>query len=340
MKCKHLVYLSLGILMLLTLGACRKNGNINNPLSVNSVGSPWELLVVMDKAEWEAPQGRALFEVLDADVPALPQSEPRFKISRCDEKDFDGLLKPVRNIILVEISPIYSQSKMHFSEDMWASSQSVLRIVSPDAASFAKFVTEKKDYIYNFFERAERERNLQYHRRTHNREMSRLVLLKSGCEIQVPKGMDRFMVGDDFLWLANDRQRRYQSLVIYSYPYTDPNTFTLKYLNAKRDSVMQANIPGGPEGSYMKREEAWPETFTEINFNGKYAVEIRGLWEMEGDIMGGPYVSITRLDEVNQRVVTAEIFIYAPDDDKRNIIKHNEAALYTLKLPGEFEIKE
>ena len=129
-------------------------------------------------------------------------------------------------------------------------------------------------------------------------------------------------------------------MVIYSYPYTDKNTFTLDYLNAKRDSVMQVNIPGGPEGSFMGREEKCPETFQEINFNGKYAVEIRGLWEMKGDMMGGPYVSITRLDEVNQRVVTAEIFIYAPDDDKRNILKHNEASLYTLKLPGEFDNKQ
>lgn len=339
MKTKQIIYCTIALLLALTMSSCRKK-TINNPLSVNSVGSPWELLVVMDKADWEADHGRVLFDVLDADVPALPQSEPRFKISRCDEADFDGLLKPVRNILIVEISHIYSKPKMHFSEDLWANSQSVIKIVAPDEMTFASFVTEKKDLIYQYFELAERKRNLQYIKRTHDREMSRLVNLKLGYEVQVPKGMDRFKIGENFIWLSNDRQRRYQSMVIYSYPYTDKNTFTLDYLNAKRDSVMQVNIPGGPEGSFMGREEKCPETFQEINFNGKYAVEIRGLWEMKGDMMGGPYVSITRLDEVNQRVVTAEIFIYAPDDDKRNILKHNEASLYTLKLPGEFDNKQ
>lgn len=338
MKTKSYLLMLLAALMLLPMSSCRKK-KVHNPLTVNSVGSPWELLVVMNKADWDAEHGRALFEVLDTDVPALPQSEPRFKISRCDEKDFDGLLKPVRNILLVEISNIYSRPKIHVTEDMWASNQLVMRIVAPDNESFANFVREQEALIYEYFDLMGRKRNLQYIKRTHNRELSRLVYLKLGYEVQVPKFMERFKVGENFIWLSNDRQRKHQDMVIYSYPYTDKNTFTLDYLNAKRDSVMQVNIPGGPEGSYMTRETAWPETFREINFNGKYAVEIRGLWEMKGDMMGGPYVSITRLDEVNQRVVTAEIFIYAPEEDKRNLLKHNEAALYTLKLPGEFQPK-
>ncbi len=331
MKTRTLV-IFLAVALLLPLSSCRKK-NLQNPLTPNSVGSPWELLVVMDKADWEAPHGRALFEVLDTDVPALPQSEPRFKISRCDNADFDGLLKPVRNILQVEISNIYSRPKIHVTEDVWANNQLVMRIVAHDKESFASFVTAQSDLIYEYFDRAERQRNLAYHKRTHNREMSRLVKLKLGYEIQVPKFMDRFKVGQDFVWLSNDRKRKHQDMVIYSYPYTDANTFTLAYLDAKRDSVMKANIPGGPEGSYMAREERVPETFRPINFNGAYAVEIRGLWIMKGDMMGGPYVSITTLDELNQRVVTAEVFIYAPEEAKRNLLKHNEAALYTLKMP-------
>ena len=128
-------------------------------------------------------------------------------------------------------------------------------------------------------------------------------------------------------------------MVIYTYPYTDKNTFTPEYLNAKRDSVMKINIPGGPEGSYMGTQEVDPPVFTGMNVKGKFAAEIRGLWEIKGDVMGGPFVSLTRLDEVNQRVVTVEVFVYAPEVDKRNLLRHNEAALYSLELPGEFELE-
>ena len=67
---------------------------------------------------------------------------------------------------------------------------------------------------------------------------------------------------------------------------------------------------------------------------------MRGLWKMVGDMMGGPFVSHARLDEKNQRVVVAEGFVYAPETDKRNFIRRIEAALYTLRLPGEYEAPE
>ena len=37
---------------------------------------------------------------------------------------------------------------------------------------------------------------------------------------------------------------------MYSYPYTDKDTFTKDYFIHKRDSVMKANIPGEREGMY------------------------------------------------------------------------------------------
>jgi hypothetical protein len=122
------------------------------------------------------------------------------------------------------------------------------------------------------------------------------------------------------------------SIVLYSYPYTDKNTFTLDYFLNKRDSVMKVNIPGGPEGSYMstQRDFVYVEDAT---VQGKYAQVARGLWRVKGDRMGGPIVSHSRVDEVNGRVIVAEAFIYAPESLKRDLMRRMEAALYTLQLP-------
>jgi hypothetical protein len=49
--------------------------------------------------------------------------------------------------------------------------------------------------------------------------------------------------------------------------------------------------------------------------------------------MGGPFVSHSRVDEVNGRIVVAEAFVYAPESLKRDLIRRMEAALYTLQLP-------
>jgi hypothetical protein len=74
--------------------------------------------------------------------------------------------------------------------------------------------------------------------------------------------------------------------------------------------------------------------------HGKYAQIARGLWRVKGDRMGGPFVSHSRVDEVNGRVIVAEAFIYAPESLKRDLIRRMEAALYTLQLPKEEEVND
>jgi len=72
------------------------------------------------------------------------------------------------------------------------------------------------------------------------------------------------------------------------------------------------------------------------SIGGFYAMETRGLWKiLDGEAMGGPFVSLTRLDQVNGRVVTAEAFLYAPGQKKRNALRQIEAILYTLEMPNE-----
>jgi hypothetical protein len=56
-------------------------------------------------------------------------------------------------------------------------------------------------------------------------------------------------------------------------------------------------------------------TFT---WNGNYVREMRGLWEVKVDFMGGPFISWTMVDEKRNRIVTAFGFVYAPKIGKRN----------------------
>ena len=46
--------------------------------------------------------------------------------------------------------------------------------------------------------------------------------------------------------------------------------------------------------------------------------------------MGGPFVNITQLDEKRNRIVTVEGFVYAPGNDKRDLLQQVEAIIYTL----------
>ena len=67
-------------------------------------------------------------------------------------------------------------------------------------------------------------------------------------------------------------------------------------------------------------------------FEGRTVIEARGLWEMENDMMGGPFVSYSQVDSVNNRVIVAEGFVYAPEKRKRLFIRQLEAAVQTLQF--------
>lgn len=49
-------------------------------------------------------------------------------------------------------------------------------------------------------------------------------------------------------------------------------------------------------------------------------------------MMGGPFVSHSRLDKKRGRILVAEAFLYAPDRDKELPLQRLEEALQTLRL--------
>ena len=299
----------------------------------NASGLPYEMLVVMDDAQWDRPLGRAVFNVLDSDVPGLPQSERSFRISRVEPSGFNSnMFKIMRNVIKVDIQNIYTQPKFKFARNVYSYPQMIMTLQAPDEESLTDYINNNQQSIIDFFTKAEMNREIENLREKHNPEVSRLAKEILGVDIWVPWEINKFKKGKDFLWASTNVGKKDMNLVLYSYPYTDRNTFTLDYFLQKRDSVMKANIPGGPEGSYMTTNHNYVYV-EDGTVRGKYAQIARGLWRIQGDRMGGPFVSHSRVDEVNGRIIVAEAFIYAPESLKRDLLRRMEAALHTLQLP-------
>ena len=118
-----------------------------------------------------------------------------------------------------------------------------------------------------------------------------------------------------------------QNICIYSYPGI---TLNLDRALKMRDSVMGGNIRGETKDMRMTTV-AKSVTTSIVSRKGHGMMVMRGLWEMTGDAMGGPFVSISKIDSANSRIVVKEAFVYAPESKKRNLIKPLEAAIFTEK---------
>jgi hypothetical protein len=67
-----------------------------------------------------------------------------------------------------------------------------------------------------------------------------------------------------------------------------------------------------------------------VNFNGRYAIETRGLWRLVGDFMGGPFVNYVFLDEETNQMVMIDAFLYSPRRSKRDLLMQLEAIAYSI----------
>ena len=298
-------------------------------------GRPYEVLVVLDKQTWEAPAGRALFDILDTDVPCLPQSERSFHITQIEPKDLNANFSIFRNIIQVNIDKTqYSRTGMRFIRNKFAMDQIVLTINSPSLEDFRQFCIDHKQEVIDFLTRTEMNRLIKELEKKYSKVTYDLAWQIFTCRFHAPKELTSYKMGEQFFWTSNNTASGLENICMYSYPYEGPETFNKEYMTAKRDSVMKVNLPGEKPGMYMKTDSLCT-MIKPIVVHNRYAMEMRGLWYMEHDAMGGPFVSHSRIDTETNRVIVVEGFVYAPEKMKRGLIRRLEGSLYTLQLPEE-----
>ncbi|MBO5903071.1 MAG: DUF4837 family protein, partial [Tidjanibacter sp.] len=66
--------------------------------------------------------------------------------------------------------------------------------------------------------------------------------------------------------------------------------------------------------------------------NGREWAEMRSFWDIENDFMGGPAVTYSTRDVMNNRIVVIDCYVYHPDGDKRNYIRGLEAIVHSIRL--------
>lgn len=336
---KHnFIYICILICSALIFISC-ENGN-KEPKQTNrsflvpmSSGNPYEVMVVADDSIWDGYAGRALDVVLNKPLKGLPQEESTFHVSRITPDNYDRITNLFRNIIIFKIGREYSEPRFRLLRDEFSSPQMIMTIQGPSVSEVSTFITEHTDFIIKFFSDEEINRAAREFHDEHNIKFAKKVKEMFGCEFYIPVDINKMKIGDNFIWASNDALTGIQNIVIYSYPYATEKVFRRGVYIALRDSFMKANIPGGKPNQYMATDKDHVDV-KNITVRGEFAQEARGLWHMENDAMGGPFVAHSMIDTINNRVIVAEGFVYAPDKMKRTMIRRLEAALYTLRMPG------
>jgi len=298
-------------------------------------GKASEIVIVIGQETWKGQVGSLLRQTLAQPQSSLPQEEPIFSLINVPPDAFINLFKTSRNIITVKISPSFTEPKVEFTGDTWAYPQAVVNIQASSPENFEEIFKANSDKIIGLFLKAEKDRLQKTYFDAHEKTVYNQLLKDFNIKLYVPTGFKIVKKDSNFVWIRYDTPLIYQSVVVYTYPYESDSTFTLNYQLSKRNLVLKQNVAGALPGSYMTTEMELPQDFNVLNYNGNYASEMRGLWKVEKDFMGGPYVSLSVLDASRRRIVTVEGHVYAPKNNKRNYLRQVEAMIYSLEFPSQ-----
>ncbi len=320
------------IVTLLATGFFQSCSDESTVMRQNITGRPNEILVVIGEDSWDGKPGELIRNTLAQPQIGLPQEEPVFGLINVAPAAFKKIFKTTRNIIQITISSTVTTPVVLMKDNTWAFPQASVEINVKDAAQFEQVFTENSNKILTYFISAEKKRLNAMYEKTYESTVYNLLNNEFGVTMKVPPGFVVAKRDTDFIWYKYETPDISQGIILYSIPYKSDSTFTLNYMVALNDSVLRKNVPGPVAGSYMSIEKRLDQTYYITEHNKNYASEMRGLWRLENDFMGGPYISLAELDASNQRVIIAFGYVYAPSKDKRNFLQQVEVMIYSLKL--------
>ncbi len=310
----------------MTLTSCNQSDNVT---LVSSSGRINHVLIVIKNSDWQSEVGDALREIIGKPVDGLPQEEAQFSINQVPPNTFSSLFKRSRNILFVGID---TSKTIYTNSNIYANPQKTLTILGKNRAELVDNINSHKDEIINTFKK----NDLIIYQKKVTKEFHKINKIetfnKLEFSLKIPKSYAKVEDTGDFLWYRNSITKGFLSIISYEIPLSDSTKITKQLLTKYRDSIGKKFIPGQFDNTYFKTETQFSPVTSEVLISGEQAIESRGLWIVENDYMGGPFLSYAIEDRENNRLLVLMGFSYSPSVKKRDFVFELEAILKTVQL--------
>ena len=324
MQNKYILYLLLGLLT----ASCSSDKNKDRYIAESS-GNINGISLVADNLVWEGEVGETVRGIFAAPLLGLPQDEPIFSIRQIPEQVFDGFATKNRLILKLEKSDSVSTS---YIEDVYAKPQTVVLITGrTDADLIAELKSNSNRIISEFNKQEVKEKRRRINKSLLlDEEMEQVLKFK----IDIPSAYRIALKEDDFYWIRKSLTNTMtMDFMFYEVPINTirEGDSTIVDIVRLRDSILASKIPG-EDGIIMSTEDAYTPALFETTIDGHLAYETRGMWEIKGEYMAGPFINYAIKDEANNRFIIAEGYVYAPSLNKREYIFEQEAIIKSITL--------
>jgi len=318
--------------MLIFLSSCEQSSKSTKP---RSIGNTSEILVVLDnEQQWDNSIGKSIRAYFGKEQYGLNQVEPLFNIAHLNGRSFSDMFKKHRNILIVHIDPKIEKPKIESFENLWASPQQVINFHARNNQEFVELLNKNASTILDKYNRAERQRILSVYRPSSRNKVTDQLVEKFKLKMTIPSGFFMAKSEPGFMWIRKEANDYSQGIVVITENYQDTAQFSKASIVARTNRFLKQYLPGEQDSSFMQIDEEFvsPLAKTVTDFVTDYTVEVRGLWHVEGDFMGGPFLSYTFLDQRSNKIVTLYGYVYHPNKKKRDLLRQVESILYSTQF--------
>lgn len=339
---KGLIFYPFCWLLLISLFYGCDADSLQSNTKPDSAGKIDEIIVIMADSDWKGEVGNVFRETIGGIYPGLPQGEDRFDLRHISFNAFKGLFRRSSTVVYVSPSNCDSPLCQHVKEafthyekqgndyiisfkNVYAEPQKVVYVSAPDSQGLISTIIEGQNRIIKSVGEIEDKKayNNAYASRT-NKGYTDLVKKTANINCPIPNSYRLVVEEKDCVWFRQDLEGAVSNLVFHV-KQLDSLDFDEKTIGIEmRDNYGKLYVQSDTEGSYMMSDTLIPPDFEQLSINDKMVNELRGLWYLTEDFMGGPYINYTWLDKANNQVIMMDGWIYAPQWKKRPQIRRVE----------------
>ncbi len=353
------------LLLVLALSACTGDRDFRPFAS----GNDTDLYAVVDSVSWDGAIGDAVRETAGGTVRTLPAPENRYTTIEGNVETEERWEEVRSNKNIIVAAPFTDSTfeasivRAFFSDavrselrqsgqggvvvrsDVWRRGQTVVFATGPTEQSVAEALRASDERIDRGLERGTRtimQRDMFDRGRQQNLEDTLMARHDFAVNVQ----HDFFIVDStlspglpsNVAWLRRVLTNTWRSVFVYYEDDFDPSRLTPEFAASLRDSLT-ADYMQGSQGGRIEIDTRLPFETSEIDFNGRYALELRGVWAMFSEnaegrrfpTMAGPFVTYVFYDEGQRRLYLIDGMVFAPNNPKLQFLRQVEVIAQTFR---------
>ncbi|NBC18504.1 MAG: DUF4837 family protein, partial [Bacteroidetes bacterium] len=316
-------------------------------------GEEGRITIVMDSTRWNGAMGEALREQITREIPTLPAPEPAFDIRQVNigsQRQWDDVQTYNNLVIVAPLSDTTNEANLIRSvfspeaqeaiqegnaaivgrDDVWRRRQQVFYMTAATPEALTQKIEQDGGMLVDSFNVVTRERLYrEMFERGRQEDLEEQLMEAHDFAVNVQHDYQIALDTTNFVWLRRVLPETWRSLFVYYEENADPSTLTPEWVYATRDSLGQAYLQGSIEGYHVMIDYRRPLDTKEVNFEGRYALESRGLWIIareapNGDLIidgGGPFLTYSFYDQSTGRLYMIDGMVFAPGHEKREFLR-------------------